>query len=121
MEIKIPDYDEMIAVTNEIAKLMHEKDTLKNQIDFCEGLVLRTVNLDSKYYVNGKPPATNFVETAYFNMKFEDMDEVDFPKLKAQLASVSSELEKYKMVFDVMKQQILLFQIDSANKRNSLV
>jgi hypothetical protein len=117
MKIRVPDYDEMIEITTKISELMHERDKIKNQIEFNEGLILRVANLDTKYYINGKPPATNFVEKAYFNSKIDGV--VDFPALRESLASVSSELERYKMIFDIMKQQINLFQTESANKRNS--
>lgn len=118
MQIQVPDYDEMIKVAEHISSLIKARDTIKNQIEFYEGQVLRNVNSDTKYFINGKPPATNFVEKAYFNMLFDD---INFPKLREDLVTVNAELEKYKMVFDIMKQQITLFQTESANKRNATI
>ncbi len=116
MQIKIPDYEEMMAVTNKISSLLSERDNLKNLIEMNEGIILRTLTTEERFFINGKPPATNFVEKAYFNSVFEG---IDMPALRKQLTNVTAELEKFRMIFDVMKQQITLFQIESANRRNA--
>lgn len=118
MQIQVPDYDEMTKVAEQISNLLLERDNLKNLIEFNEGAILRVVNSNERYFINGKPPATNFVEKAYFNASFEGFD---MPNLRKQLAETNAELEKFKMLFDIMKQQILLFQIESANRRNSTI
>ncbi len=116
MQIKIPDYEEMITVANKISELVAKRDFIKNQIEINEGIILRMNTTDERFFVNGKPPATNFVEKAYFNSIFEGMD---MPALHQEFITLSSELEKFKMIFDIMKQQITLFQIESANRRNA--
>lgn len=117
MQIQIPDYEDMIAVASKISSLLAERDSLKNEIEINEGIILRMNNTEERFFINGKPPATNFVEKAYFNSVFEG---IDMPALRKKLISVNAELEKFKMIFDVMKQQITLFQIESANKRSSI-
>lgn len=117
MQIQIPDYEDMIAVASRVSGLLAERDSIKNEIEMYEGVILRTSTTEDRFFINGKPPATNFVEKAYFNSVF---DGIDMPAMRKKLISVNAELEKFRMIFDVMKQQITLFQIESANKRSSI-
>ncbi len=109
----IPDFEDFMNLSNEIAELSLRKMRLENQIEQQEAETFRTAMKTPLQ--DGKLPSVSFVTNAY--MKTGINGELQI--VKDELAFVTSELDKKKMQFSIYKEFIGIFQTISANERSN--
>lgn len=115
-EVKIPDFDEMMQVAEEIRDLMVVEDTLKLKIEEAETKVYQETSSNPKYLVGGKTPSNAHVKS---NFIFSGLDG-EIKPLRESLVTVSAQLEFSKMKLDIMRMQIDLYRTESANRRTAV-
>lgn len=110
----IPDYTDLLSLAQTISGLMYRKLSLEAQIKEGESLVFRTANTDEKYFQNGKPPASTFVDNTY---KYPGLAGELLP-LRTELARVIAELEGKRLELDIYKTMIEVWRTLSSNSRS---
>jgi len=111
----IPDFDELIKLTQEISQLMYEKLTLDNEIKEWEAHTFKTATTDEQYFQGGKPPAVNYIDNTY---KFRGLNGEIMP-LRIKLAEVIAKLEGKKSLMDVYKTMIEVWRTLCSNQRTA--
>lgn len=112
---KLPDYNDLMSLTEEIAATSSKKLYLENKIKAMESEVVLRVTKDAEFFQGGKPPSMSFIESTY---KFTGINQEILP-FREQLAEVISKLDSLKIKMDVFKQLIEIWRTLSANERSS--
>lgn len=112
---KLPDYSDLMELTEEIAKVSAKKLFLDNKIKAMESEVVLRVTKDQSFYQNGKPPSMSFIDVTY---RFTGINNEIIP-LRDELASYTCKLDSLKIRMDVYKQLFEIWRTLSANERVS--
>jgi hypothetical protein len=110
---KVPDFDDMMKVVNEIKRLATQKMELETNIKFQESEVFKKAFTDQKYFQNGKAPSAEFVKNSYQYTGFNN----ELLPLRLEYADVTASLEQSRLVFDIMKMEVDIYRTESANQR----
>lgn len=113
----IPDYDKFMELTVEISKLQYKKLSLETLIKSKEADNFKTVSTDERFFQNGKPPSSTFIENAY---KFSGIDGSLIP-LRLELAEVTAKLEQKRLEMDVYKTMVDIWRTLSSTERASSI
>ena len=111
----IPDFEEFMKLSNEIAVLMYKKLSLDAQIKEGESDVFRIATTDEQYFQGGKPPSSTAIDNTF---KYTGFNKELIP-LRNELAKTVSELEGKKLQMDVYKQMIDIWRTLCSNNRTS--
>jgi hypothetical protein len=115
VEIKPPDYDELMGMIEEIHRLMVEKQVLKVEIETAEAETVKKVSSERGLSPDGKLPSVTFINSTY---KITGISNEITPKRK-KYAVVSADLDRAEKMFDVMKMQFDHWRTEQANLRRS--
>lgn len=115
VEIKPPDYDELMGAIEEIQKWMVKKQTLKVDIEEMEASTVLKVATNRELSPDGKIPSIAFINSTY---KVTGINNEITPK-RREYAIVSTNLEKAQNLFEVMKMQFDHWRTEQANLRRS--
>ena len=110
-ETRLPDFDDMLKIAKNIESLMLTKLMLETEISEKEASAITFATNHTK--VNGKPPSMEYLK---MTVKPVGKDG-ELVKIRKNLAKIKSELEGRKLLFDVYKAMIGVWQTESANKR----
>lgn len=110
-ETRLPDFEEMLKIATDIEYLTLQKLTLEVSISEREAESISWSMENTK--VNGKPPSMEYLKLTIKPIGKDD--NLIGPRI--ELAKVKSELEGKKLLFDVYKAMIGVWQTESANKR----
>lgn len=113
MNFKIPDFDDMVNLAEQIKKLTLRKILLDVDIKLKEAEVIEEVTTNDKYFQNGKIPSMSLIEDTWKYTGFER----ELIPLRKEMANVISELEEAKLKFDVYKMQVDMYRTEAANQR----
>lgn len=111
----IPDFDEFIKLASEISSLMYQKMVLEVEIRSGESKVFETATTSEKYFQNGKPPASTFIDNTW---KYRGIDGELLP-LREKMAVLVSQLEEKKIQMDIYKSMLEVWRTLSANQRSA--
>lgn len=114
--MNLPDFDDMAKAIDKISALALKKSLLEVEIKSLECKVFTVAMTDPAYLQGGKPPSTTYIENAF---KYTGLGGEILP-LRVELAKVSSELEKERLDFDLMKDAIEIWRSEQATQRISL-
>jgi hypothetical protein len=112
---KIPDWDELTKMTDNIAEVMLKKLLLEKQIKAEEAKIVYTATTDIQYALNSKAPAISFIEATYKYTGFKN----ELLPLRDEMALLTSELEKARNRYEIVKQMLDIWRTVSANERNA--
>lgn len=115
-ELELPDFDDMMTIIKSIASLSKDVAMLKLQIALEESKIVTDCTTNSAYWIGGKTPSMSLIESTY---KITGFKGELIPK-RSRLIEISSELDELRMVFQLMRDKISLYQSESANKRAGL-
>jgi hypothetical protein len=124
MEYKLPDFDEMLGISDEVGNLTTTIELLKVSLDDLLGRITFTVTNDPSYWSvdskgNKKPPAMNYIMATYHRRGFDVETKESLEKLRNEIAKKSGELGRLKMVFSVYREMINVWKADQYNKREA--
>jgi hypothetical protein len=111
---KLPDYEDMMRMAEELAKASARKLSLENRIRKMEADVVLRVNKDIAFFQNGKPLSMSFIEATY---KYTGIENEIIP-LREQLASEIYNIESTKGKLDAYKTLFEIWRTLSANERH---
>lgn len=112
-KINLPDFDDLLELSNTIATLTREKIILENRIKLIESNVVKECMTNAAYWTSGKQPSMDYVKSTWMVSGFDD----ELLPYKEQLADVVSSLEKCKMQFQVYRDLVDVWRTISANER----
>ena len=110
---KLPDFDDMMKVSDEIGDLLLAKLKLEAEIKSKEAETILKVTTDEKYFVGGKPPSMSFADSTY---KVTGLAGELIP-MRESLAETTANLEKKKIQYDVYKNLLDMWRTLAANER----
>jgi len=110
---KLPDFEEMLAIAQEVRDLSLQKLLIENALKTKESDIYKEAMVNEKYFIGGKQPAISYIKSAYEHGGFSG----ELVQAREELAKVSAELDYKKQVMSVYKEMIGIFQTLSANER----
>jgi|GEM_PF-1955233 len=116
-ENNIPDFEDMIKVTEDIRKTSMEKVRLELLIEDTFAKTVLTLSTNPEYYVNGKAPSMVFIKSTY---GFSGLDGKLY-QYRVELGNVEAELDYLKNKLNVYRDMIDVWRTVSANKRASVI
>jgi hypothetical protein len=109
----LPDFDDLMALSNKMAEVQLTKLSLDAQIKLGESNVFKEAFTSPEYFQNGKAPSAAYVESA-----------LKYPGLKGELVQIRQdyavatvELDKLKVQMDIYKTLIEVWRTLSSNER----
>ncbi len=121
MEYKLPDFDEMLGISDTVGELTTEIGLLKVQLDDLLAVVTKSVMADSTYWHKGatKPPAMNYIQVTFHRMGLDEVTGTKLNSLRREIAGKTGEAGRLKMVFSVYRDMIDVWKADQYAKRDS--
>jgi len=111
--MKIPDFDMLETVANDIVELSRQKGLLEVKIKFEESEVVKKATSQPEFFQGGKPPSMAFIESTYKYQGFTG----ELIALRQELVEVTAKLEKARLTWEIFKQQFEIYRTESANNR----
>jgi hypothetical protein len=115
VDIKLPDVDDMLKLTEEIKELALQQGKLTIRIKAAEAQTVLKLRGDEKYFVGGKPLAMNAIDSMY---KYTGIDG-ELVKLREKLSEIIAERKHKELIFEVYRDIIAIWRTKSANERLS--
>ena len=109
-----PDFDKMEEISNEIHQLQEQKLLLEVELSESEARIAMEARINEEYFINGKPPAMNFIKETYMFSGFKG----ELIEKRRELARVTADLEKTKRSYYLFKQVVDAWRTQSANARS---
>jgi len=109
-----PDFEKMDEISESIHKLQQSKLLLEVEIKESEADAVMEARTNEKYFINGKPPAMNFIQETYL---FSGLNG-ELVEKRRELARVTADLEKAKRSYYLFKQIVDAWRTQSANARS---
>ena len=113
-QLESPNFEKMEEISNEIHTLQEQKLLLEVEVSEEEARIVMEARINEKYFVNGKPPAMNFIKETYMFSGFKG----ELLEKRRKLARVTADLEKAKRSYYLFKQIIDAWRTQSANARS---
>lgn len=112
-EVKLPDFDDMVSLAEEIKLLSVAKAVSTTKLDEEIAGVILKVKKDESYYENGKPPAMSLIDKTYAITGLNG----ELLSLRITIAEISADLASKKLLFQLYRDMIDVWRTESANKR----
>jgi len=122
-EFKLPDFDEMLDMANDIGGLARDIAIAKNQLDSELAAITRIVMQDEKYWVGQenkrKPPAMNFIIATYHAEGYSKETKRRLEELRNNIAGMEGDLEYAKKKFQIYSAMIDVWKANQYNLNQS--
>ncbi len=118
-EIKLPDFDDMLKLAEEIGSLSKNLVILKDERDVLLADVTIKVTTDPTFFKGDKPPAFNYIESTYHKIGYDDDTRHRLTRLFVEIATTTGELEKSKNLFQVMRDMISVWRAQQYNLKEA--
>ena len=110
---KLPDFDDLLSVTDDISKVLITKLSLDRQIKQKEAEVIVEVMKNEAYFVGGKPPSMALITSTYVYTGING----DILPLRDNLATATAEFERLKARLDLYKEFLNMWRSLNASER----
>jgi hypothetical protein len=117
--IRLPDFDDMFKLAEEIGYLNKGLIMLKDERDVLLADITVKVTTDSAFFKGDKPPAFNFIEATYHKTGYDDDTRHRLTRLFEAIAVKTGELEKSKNLFQVMRDMISVWRAQQYNLKET--
>lgn len=117
--IKLPDFDDMADLAEEIGVLNRNLIELKDERDILLADITMKVTVDPEFLKGGKPPAYNFIEATYHKIGYDDLTRARLSKLFTDIAEITGQLEKAKNLFQVMRDMVSVWRAQQYNLKEA--
>ena len=122
-EFKLPDFDEMLDMANDIGGLSRDIAIAKNQLDSELAAITRIVIQDKEYWVGAegkeKPAAFNFVQATFHKEGFNEESKLRLEEIRNNIAGMEGDLEYAKKKFQVYSAMIDVWKASQYNLNQS--
>lgn len=122
-DFKLPDFDEMLDMANDIGGLARDIAISKNQLDSELAAITRIVTQDKEYWVGAdgreKPAAFNFIQATFHKEGFNEESKLRLEDIRNNLAGMEGDLEYAKKKFQVYSAMIDVWKASQYNLNQS--
>lgn len=119
MGFELPDFEEMLEISDEIGRLTTELAIMKEALKAHKAMIARVVIQNPEYWHTDKTPAWNYIEGVYHSEGFNDKSKEDLVGMIIKISELDGELERQKMRFRVMSDMIDVWKADQYNKNQA--
>jgi hypothetical protein len=112
---KLPDFDDLQTIINEIATLEQEVGERKIELDVAEGQLTQKALTDTTMYINQKAPSMDYTRTAILAI------DAELVKRRLEINTLDSVLKYKKAYYALELLKIEIWRTQSANERKSLL
>ena len=116
-ETNIPDFEDMINISEQIREFGLEKTKLELLIEDLYAKTVLMLTTNPEYFINGKAPSMAFIKSTY---GFSGLDGKLY-EYRVKLGNLEVELEYLKNKLTVYRDMIDVWRTVSANKRASVI
>jgi hypothetical protein len=117
--IKLPDFDDMVDLAEEIGALNKSLIQLKDERDVLLADITMKVTTDPEFLKGGKVPAYNFIEATYHKTGYDDETRHRLTRLFVEIATVTGQLERAKNLFQVMRDMVSVWRAQQYNLKEA--
>jgi hypothetical protein len=110
---KLPDFSDLLKITDEIANTVVTKLMLDKKIKEEEARVIREAMTNPVYQVGGKPPSMTLIESTYSYTGFNG----EIIPLREELIRTTAELERQRARLDLYKEFLNMWRSLNASER----
>ena len=123
MDLKLPDFDEMLDMASDIGGLARDMGIVKSQLNSELAAITRIVMQDEQYWVGvegkKKPPAMNYIQTTYHVEGYSKESKRRIDEFVNNIAGMEGELEYLKKKFQIYSYMIDVWKADQYNKNQA--
>lgn len=114
---KIPDFDDMLGIIDNITELQRRKLVLDVEIKNAESDVVREVTTNPDYFQSGKQPSMSYIDATYKHRGVKD----EIIPMRMELANVVADLDRLRNRLDAFKTLLEIWRTLSANERKAVI
>lgn len=111
---KLPDFSDLLSITDEIARAIVKKLTLDKTIKQNEAAIIREAMTNPEYFVGGKPPSMTLIESTLAYTGFDG----ELLPIREQLILATAELDNLKSRLDLYKEFLSMWRSLNASERS---
>jgi len=116
MPVQLPDFDDMQNMIEQIHDISLQKMMVDIEIHSKEAEIVRKSVSEEASFVNGKPPSVAYLEAT---VKYTGLNG-ELVEMRKALSTLSADLERNRLMFDLMTKKIEVWRSQTANERVSL-
>jgi hypothetical protein len=116
---KLPDFDDLVSLAQEIGKLKTELMKHKSRLEELKARITFTVTSEAAYFVSGKVPSMAHIEALYHVVGYDEECRLKLFALKESIANEEGLLREKELTFQVYRDMIDVWRTESANKRGA--
>ena len=113
---RIPDFDDLLKLTQEIAEVLVKKLLLEKKIKDLEADAVMEVTINPAYQIGGKTPSMSFIDTTW---GYTGINNSILP-LREELAITIGELEKLRGKHETFSNMLEIFKAVSFSEKKSV-
>ena len=117
--IELPDFDEMVAMTDNIGALKREVAMFEASLDAKLAEVTRVVTMNKEYWPTSKPPAMNYIKTVFHMEGHTEQAKKELDMLRTNVFDKQGALKTLELKFQVYRSMIDVWKADQYNKNQS--
>jgi hypothetical protein len=118
-DFKLPDFDDMILLTDRVGELSTNASILKARKDELLASITKHVVATAELWEGSKPPAMNFISAVYHQVGYNEETRLAIWNLNQDIAHAIGNLEKSKMLFQVYRDMIDVWKANEYNRREA--
>jgi outer membrane protein assembly factor BamD (BamD/ComL family) len=115
----LPDFDEMVDMTDKIGTLKREVAMFEASLDAKLAEVTRVVTMNKDYWPTAKPPAMNYIKTVYHMEGHTEQAKKELDMLRDNIFTKQGDLKTLELKFQVYRSMIDVWKADQYNKNQS--
>lgn len=123
-EINLPDFDDLLAIADNIGKLSTKKILLEYELERRLAHITSITSINDEYFVNDRPPSMSYTEANYHKLGVDEefgkeFTEAGLESIRSDIAHMSGDLESEKNKFRVLTQLVDVWKADQYNKNQA--
>ena len=119
MDPKLPDFDVMIKLTQDIGRLKTSISMYKALLDDLLARITYTVMTNEVYWINKKQPSMDFTKTTFHARGYDEETYAQLKRYRQQIGDDEGLLREKELLFQVYRDMIDVWRTESANKRGA--
>mgnify|MGYP001478765483 CR=1 FL=1 len=114
------DMDQLYSAWKQTAELEKRVYLFEHTLESLQAGLMRKALVDTRVWVNGKPPTSIYLEKVVSVVGFTEEDESNLREVVETLAELKRKYQEAKGNLDILHEQIRIWQTMSANSRKVL-
>lgn len=118
-EIKLPDFDDMLRLSDEIGGIIVALEKSKISLDIILAYITRKSMIENEFFVNGKPPSMAYIAANYHILGLDEETREKLLVIREKIANLTGELETLKGRFNTYRAMVDAWKAEQFNKRQA--